>query len=132
MELSLIGAPTDVGASVAGCRLGPGALRVAGIGRGLTALGRVMTDTGDVEGPPNPMQAPVDGYRHLDEVVAWNIAVRDHVADALAAGRLPVLMGATTASPSARSAPSPPTAGPWARSCSSSGWTPTPTSTPTL
>ncbi|WP_300080126.1 arginase [Propioniciclava sp.] len=93
MELSLIGAPTDVGASVAGCRLGPGALRVAGIGRGLTALGRDVTDTGDVDGPPNPMQPPVGGYRHLDEVVAWNVAVRDRVADALAAGRLPVLMG---------------------------------------
>lgn len=93
MELSLIGAPTDVGASVAGCRLGPGALRVAGIGRGLAALGRDVTDTGDLSGPPNPMAPPVDGYRHLDEVVAWNVAVRDAVAAELAAGHLPILLG---------------------------------------
>lgn len=93
MELSLIGAPTDVGASVAGCRLGPGALRVAGVGRGLAGLGRDVTDIGDLSGPPNPMAPPVDGYRHLDEVVAWNVAVRDAVAAELTAGRLPILLG---------------------------------------
>lgn len=93
MELSLIGAPTDVGASVAGCRLGPGALRVAGIGRALGALGCDVKDTGDLTGPPNPMTPPVDGYRHLPEVAAWNVAVRHAVARELADGRLPILLG---------------------------------------
>lgn len=93
MELSLIGAPTDVGASVAGCRLGPGALRVAGIGRALTALGADVRDVGDVLGPPNPMLPPVDGYRHLAEVTDWNRGVRDAVAEELRDGRLPILMG---------------------------------------
>lgn len=93
MELSLIGAPTDIGASVAGCRLGPGALRVAGIGRGLQALGRDVVDTGDLHGPINPMTPPVDGYRHLPEVIAWNELVRDAVGEALASGRLPIMLG---------------------------------------
>lgn len=93
MELSLIGAPTDIGASVAGCRLGPGALRVAGIGRGLQALGRDVVDTGDLHGPVNPMTPPVDGYRHLPEVIAWNELVRDAVGEALASGRLPIMLG---------------------------------------
>ncbi len=93
MELALIGVPTDIGASVAGCRLGPGALRVAGIGRALRALGRDVHDTGDLTGPPNPMAPPVDGYRHLPEVVAWNTALRDAVAAELAAGRLPIVLG---------------------------------------
>ena len=70
MQLSLIGAPTDVGASVTGCRLGPGALRVAGVGDALEALGQDVRQVGDVTGPPNPETPPVDGYRHLPEVIA--------------------------------------------------------------
>ena len=93
MPLSLIGAPTDVGASVAGCRLGPGALRVAGIGAALEALGQDVRQVGDLTGPPNPQQPPVDGYRHLDEVIAWNTALRDAVAGELADGRLPIVLG---------------------------------------
>lgn len=93
MELSLIGAPTDVGASVAGCRLGPGALRVAGIGRALTALGCTVHDTSDLSGPANPLLPPVDGYRHLPEVTAWTQSVRDAVARELEADRLPILLG---------------------------------------
>ena len=93
MRLSLIGAPTDVGASVAGCRLGPGAVRVARIASALRGLGNDVRDVGDVEGPPNPRSEPVDGYKHLPEVTAWNSAVRDAVAAELADGRLPILLG---------------------------------------
>lgn len=93
MRLSLIGAPTDVGASVAGCRLGPGALRVALLGSALRDLGHDVRDIGDVEGPPNPRRDPVDGYKHLPEVTAWNHGVRDAVAAELDEGRLPILMG---------------------------------------
>jgi len=93
MRLSLIGAPTDVGASVAGCRLGPGALRVALLGSALRDLGHEVRDIGDVEGPPNPRRDPVDGYKHLPEVTAWNHGVRDAVAAELDEGRLPILMG---------------------------------------
>ncbi|WP_282005012.1 arginase [Propioniciclava sinopodophylli] len=93
MQLSLIGAPTDVGASVTGCRLGPGALRVAGVGDALEALGQDVRQVGDVTGPPNPETPPVDGYRHLPEVIAWNTALRDAVAAELAEGRLPIVLG---------------------------------------
>ena len=93
MRLSLIGAPTDVGASVAGCRLGPGALRVALLGSALRELGNDVRDVGDVEGPPNPRQGPVDGYKHLPEVTAWNHAVHDAVRAELAGGHLPIVLG---------------------------------------
>ncbi len=93
MQISLIGAPTDVGAGALGCRLGPGGLRIAGLGPALTALGHDVRDTGDVSGPPNPDQPPVDGYRHLPEVIAWNAAVRDAMAAELAEGRLPIMLG---------------------------------------
>ena len=93
MDVSLIGAPTDVGASVTGCRLGPPALRVAGLDQALTEYGARVRDTGDLAGPPNPQTGAVGGYRHLGEVTAWNTSVRDAVARELTQGRLPMLLG---------------------------------------
>ena len=91
--LKLIGAPTDVGASVRGAGMGPDALRVADIGGMLTRLGLGVVDTGNLAGPATPWEAPSDGLRHLDEVIAWNRAVYDAVDAALGAGHVPVMMG---------------------------------------
>ena len=91
--LQLIGAPTDVGASVRGAGMGPDALRVADIGGMLTRLGLGVVDTGNLAGPATPWEAPSDGLRHLDEVIAWNRAVYDAVDAALGAGHVPVMMG---------------------------------------
>ena len=92
-RVSLIGAPTDVGASRKGCRLGPAALRVAGVGTALRGFDCDVRDTGDLTGPPNPELPPTDGYRHLPEVIAWNRTVHDATAAELADGRLPILLG---------------------------------------
>jgi len=73
--------------------MGPEALRVAGLVEALAARGVDVVDRGDVAGPRNPWQPPVDGYRHLDEVVAWNRAVMEMSAAELAAGRMPVMLG---------------------------------------
>ena len=93
IALSLIGAPTDIGAGSRGASMGPEALRVAGIQAALEALGLQVLDTGNLSGPANPWLPPVDGYRHLAEVVAWNQAVHDAVFAALQSGRLPILLG---------------------------------------
>lgn len=91
--VTLIGAPTDIGAGARGASMGPEALRVAGLQAALEAHGVVVRDRGNLTGPANPWQPPVDGYRHLDEVVAWNQAVHEAVHAELAAGRLPILLG---------------------------------------
>jgi len=91
--VSLIGAPTDVGASVRGASMGPEALRVAQLAPMLARHGVEVVDQGNLGGPANPWQPPVDGYRHLDEVVAWNRLVHEAVHAELAAGRLPILLG---------------------------------------
>ena len=91
--VSLIGAPTDIGASVIGARLGPGALRVAGIQKALEGFGNTVVDVGDLAGPDNPELPPVDGYRHLPEVIAWNTTLRNAVGEELGKGRLPITMG---------------------------------------
>ena len=91
--LSLIGAPTDVGAGARGASMGPEALRVAGLREALQAHGFAVHDCGNLSGPPNPWLPPVDGYRHLEEVIAWNRTVHEAVYAELALGRLPMLLG---------------------------------------
>ena len=91
--VSLFGVPTDVGAAHRGASMGPEALRVANLAEAITRRGVEVRDLGDVAGPRNPLAGPVDGYRHLDEVVAWNQAVFDMSTRELAAGRMPIMLG---------------------------------------
>jgi arginase len=91
--LELIGAPTDIGASVRGAGMGPDALRVADIAGTLARLGFDVHDIGNLAGPATPWDAPTDGLRHLDQAVAWNRVVYDAVDAALGAGRMPLMMG---------------------------------------
>ena len=92
-RISLIGAPTDIGAGHRGASMGPEALRVAGIAQALKGRGLDVVDRGNLVGPVNPWLPPTEGYRHLDEVVAWNRAVLGAVYAELEAGWLPVLLG---------------------------------------
>lgn len=92
-QLRLIGAPTDIGAGRRGASMGPEALRVANLQQALQQHGLDVVDGGDVSGPANPQQGPVDGFRHLEQVVAWNRSVHDAVHATLQQGQLPVLLG---------------------------------------
>lgn len=92
-EIELIGAPCDAGASSAGARGGPQALRAAGLVPALRALGRPVHDCGNLTGPLPQHGAAVAGYRHLDEVAAWNRSVQAAVAASLTRQSLPLLLG---------------------------------------
>ncbi len=91
--VSLIGVPTDVGAGARGARLGPEALRIAGLPEALAERGVDVRDIGNLDGPRNPWTGPVQGYRHLDEVVAWNHALMEATYAELKDGRLPIMLG---------------------------------------
>jgi arginase len=91
--VSLIGAPTDIGAGHRGALMGPDALRIAGLGEALAERGVEVVDRGNLSGPGNPWQPPHDGYRHLAEVVEWNRLVMEAVGAELRAGRLPIMLG---------------------------------------
>ena len=93
LPIALVGAPTDIGAGHRGASMGPEALRVAGLAEALRERGLDVVDTGNLAGPVNPWLPPSHGYRHLDEVVAWNRLVMDAVYAQLQAGRLPILLG---------------------------------------
>ena len=85
--VTLIGAPTDVGASIRGASMGPDALRVADIAGALVRNGLQVRDLGNLSGPGNAWQAPVDGMRHLQEVLAWNEQVFETAYATLEIGR---------------------------------------------
>ena len=91
--VTLIGAPTDVGAAERGASMGPEAMRVAGIQQALEQRGLQVVDRANLAGPANPRQAPVDGHRNLEAALEWNRLVHDAVHQELGAGRLPILLG---------------------------------------
>jgi arginase len=91
--VSLIGAPTDIGAGDRGASMGPEALRVAGIAEALAARGLDVADRGNLFGPLNPWLPPSAGYRHLNQVAEWNREVMRAVGGELANKRLPILLG---------------------------------------
>jgi arginase len=92
-KVSIIGAPTDIGAGTRGASMGPEALRVARLQSMLESQGVDVADRGNLQGPGNPGLAPVDGYRHLPQVLAWNRSVHDACRAEFAAARLPILLG---------------------------------------
>ncbi len=92
-RVSLIGAPTDIGAGTRGASMGPEALRVANLQTALESQGVEVVDRGNLTGPGNPGLPPVNGYRHLTEVAAWSRAVHDACYRELTASRLPILLG---------------------------------------
>ena len=91
--VSLIGVPTDIGAGDRGARMGPDALRIAGLAEALAVRGVEVVDRCNLAGPVNPWQAPDHGYRHLDEVVAWNRELMHATAAELKLGRMPIMLG---------------------------------------
>jgi arginase len=92
-SVSLIGAPTDIGAGTRGASMGPEALRVAQLQAMLESQGVEVLDRGNLHGPANPNLPPVNGYRHLNEVAEWNRSVHDSVYTELKRSRLPILLG---------------------------------------
>ena len=62
-QVSLIGAPTDIGAGHRGASMGPEALRVAGISEALSQRGIHVVDRGNLSGPLNPWTGPSEGYQ---------------------------------------------------------------------
>jgi arginase len=91
--VSLIGVPTDIGAGSLGARMGPEALRVAGIAAAIAQFGVEVRDCGNLNGPANPWTTAVNGFRHLPEVVQWNQLLHDAMYAELGAGRLPIMLG---------------------------------------
>jgi arginase len=101
--VTLIGAPTDIGAGHRGASMGPEALRVAHITEALRERGLEVEDRGNLTGPTNPWAPPVNGYRHLPEVVQWNRSVYHACMPRSSTAACRCCLAATIASVSVRS-----------------------------
>jgi arginase len=93
--IAIIGAPLDLGQGRRGVDMGPSALRVAGLGQRLTALGYSVTDRGNIQAAqaeslphPGPGNA-----RFIDEIALACRQLGEHVIDALQNHQTPLVLG---------------------------------------
>jgi arginase len=90
----IIGVPLDLGGGRRGVDMGPSAVRIAGLGNRLAALGRTVIDTGNLSAPiRETCGAPDPDQKYVDEIAAVCWAVHDEVLRTLAAGALPLVLG---------------------------------------
>jgi arginase len=93
--IAIIGAPLDLGAGRRGVDMGPSAVRVAGLGSRLTALGYDVSDLGNVPvaqaesvGDVGPNEA-----KYLPQIAATCERLGELAGQALADGKTPLVLG---------------------------------------
>ncbi len=92
--VDIIGVPLDLGADRRGVDMGPSALRIAGLGDRLAALGYVVTDRGNLEAPVRETRHPGDaGKKYIDDIAGVCRRLFETAAASLAAGALPLVLG---------------------------------------
>jgi len=90
----LIGAPLDLGSGRRGVDMGPSALRIAGLGEQIAALGRETSDRGNVPAPIRETVSEGDGRKkYIDAIAEVCRHVYAMTLAALDAGALPVVLG---------------------------------------
>jgi len=93
-RVTLIGVPLDLGAGRRGVDMGPSALRAAGAEARVEALGYEVDDWGDLPVKIPETQGPGDPrLKYLREILEVCGLLRDRVAEAAAAGTLPIVLG---------------------------------------
>lgn len=96
LDISIIGAPVDLGAGRRGVDMGPSAMRYTGLQQRLTALGHRVRDYGNLPVPlleVHPPPAPSETLRYLEPIAELCSALAQQVAAFVAAGSLPLVLG---------------------------------------
>jgi arginase len=90
----LIGVPLDLGAGRRGVDMGPSAFRIAGIRDQIAALGRPVTDKGDLPTPIPEMQQPADKTKkYVRDIAAVCQQLYERSSKSLDEGALPLVLG---------------------------------------
>lgn len=90
----IIGVPLDLGGGRRGVDMGPSALRIAGIGDQLAALGRTVVDKGDLLAPIAETQPPTDKTKkYIRDIAEVCQRLHDTVVASLDAGAIPIVLG---------------------------------------
>jgi arginase len=93
-HIAIIGAPLDLGAGRRGVDMGPSALRLAGLGQRLTALGYQVEDLGNVfaeqqeSAPSGPSNA-----KYLPQIASACSVLAEMVERAIEENRFPLVLG---------------------------------------
>ena len=92
--IHIIGVPLDLGAGRRGVDMGPSAMRIAGVGERVSALGRTVTDRGDLSAPIREMCAPGDPARkYIDDIAEVCRGLFDAALAAHRDGAVPIVLG---------------------------------------
>jgi arginase len=92
--IEIIGAPIDLGQGRRGVDMGPSAIRVADLDAALEALGRAVTDCGDIDVRiPETLEIGSPTLRYKSAIVAACDTLRAEVERSLAEGRMPLILG---------------------------------------
>ena len=93
-RVGIIGVPLDLGGGRRGVDMGPSAVRIAGLGDRLAALGHEVRDLGDLATPNQETIAPGDPrQRYLAEIARVCHSLHDTSRDLLLDGGTPVVLG---------------------------------------
>jgi arginase len=94
MEITILGAPMDLGADRRGVDMGPSAIRYAGLDEKLRALGHTVHDAGNVHVPvAETRSAGNPQLKYLDQIVACAGELAARTRAAVAAGSVPIVLG---------------------------------------
>lgn len=89
--MELIGVPFDLCGHTLGSRLGPSAVRLAGLTQSLISLGEQVHDQPDIQVDLNPGTSC--GLKHFSNAIQAYERLFDRVANSLAAQRTPLVIG---------------------------------------
>jgi arginase len=89
----MLGVPMDLGAGRRGVDMGPSAVRYAGLGRVVRALGHTFEDLGDIGVPIPERREPGLGPKYLREIVRACERLAPRVESILDQGAFPIVVG---------------------------------------
>jgi len=93
-DVAIIGAELDLGAGRRGVDMGPSAIRYAGLGDRISAIGITVTDLGNVDAAlPETVAAGSERARFLAEIKATCERIADQVARAADERLVPLVLG---------------------------------------
>ncbi|HXP85460.1 MAG TPA: arginase [Bryobacteraceae bacterium] len=94
VQISVIGAPMDLGAGRRGVDMGPSALRIAGLNDKLAQLGYESQDLGNVQvDQPESSPAGAPKARYLTQIAHTCVRLAEIVERAASQGRTPLVLG---------------------------------------
>lgn len=90
----ILGVPLDLGGGRRGVDMGPSAVRIAGLGEQLAAMGLAVVDRGDLAAPIPETRSPSDPRkRYIKEIARVCERLYRQVRDSHASGAVPIVIG---------------------------------------